>query len=154
MHCSFHSASLCGPGRNQVSTSSLCRHADDATATFWPQMPSLTLSEDKIPGFFSLCRAVIVDEVKSHAYPYTFYTIGEVSSTFAPILSLADMHWTVKQCPTWHQKVLLAAPTVFSPAAKQQARGSPENYRNLYGHWLPQLYHTSSKIHWCLGWNW
>lgn len=71
----------------KVGAVTLCGRASDATGTLERQTHDHSLARDNGHAFMAICTAVIVKVMKSHAYPCTFHTRGEVQYTLMGVYS-------------------------------------------------------------------
>lgn len=76
-----------------IGTAMLLRRANDAAGTMQCQIHNHFLDHDKSFDPIALCRAVIVENMKCHAYPYTFLTLKEVLSTIAYVSPTGVKGW-------------------------------------------------------------
>lgn len=68
-----------------VATAVLTRSTSDATGTLQGQMQNQALAHDNKCDLITILLAVIVEDMKSHAYQYTLQNIREMLSTFVDV---------------------------------------------------------------------
>lgn len=108
----------------RVDTITMCGHTDDATNTVQRRMQMQSLAHDNSCGLIAICTAVIVEERKSHGYPYTFPRTEEVPSTLVDVYS-PSLYAQDSQAMPSVEKPLATLPA-FSPAGGRLTRGRQE----------------------------
>lgn len=80
-----------------VCVVTLCRCKDDDTGNLLYQMHKQSFTHDNSCDLFAIYQAVIVEEMKFHAYPYTFHTLDQVRSTFPDLYSDGVYAWNSQE---------------------------------------------------------
>lgn len=70
-----------------VGTAALCGHEDDAASTLLHQMHDHSLAHNNACDFIGMSKSVIVEDIESNAYSYTFHATGKVLCTIVNVYS-------------------------------------------------------------------
>lgn len=112
----------------KVRTATLCVRVDDATGALQRQIPKHSLIHDNGRDVITIRTAVIVEEMKSYAYPYTFNKSEEVLPTLADVYCTGLYAWDSQEMTRLRSDTPVTLP-VPSPAAERQMQGRRKQWR-------------------------